>query len=160
MIWSASPCSRVKSSGSPGPAPLWERIGIPLLEPEGKEYTGYRRSNELLAWFAQMYLIPDHMTLERRNRYTWLGYMNHVELEENAPYRHDWFERMLYGRSVERRSYLQAHPDATSWPGMCEPPKRLAWALDRLPPLPKFSKLKQFDSWVPAGFKCGAVDLH
>ena len=66
---------------------------------------------------------------------------------------------MLYGRSIERRSYLQAHPGATTWPGMCEPPERMAWALDRLPPLPQFSKQALDDHKVPAGFKCGALDL-
>ena len=65
---------------------------------------------------------------------------------------------MLYDRSIERRSYLAAHPGATTWPGMCyEPTEQLAWALDRLP---QFSKQADIDLGVPTGFKCGAVDQH
>ena len=86
--------------------------------------------------------------------------MSRPEFEEYAPNRHDWFERMLYGRSIERRSYMQAFPGATTWPGMCEPPERLAWALDRLPPLPQFSKQADRDEKVAAGFKCGTLDLY
>ena len=137
-----------------------ERLGITLREPDGYNLTDYRRGLETLAWFAEMYLIPDSMTLERRKRSTSPQFMTHAEFEEYAPNRHDWFERMLYGRSIERRSYLEAHPGATRWPGMCEPPERLAWVLDRLPPLPKFSKQADEDQKAPAGFKCGIVDLH
>ena len=85
--------------------------------------------------------------------------MTHAEFEEYAPYRHDWFERMLYGRNVDRRSFFQANPHAETWPGMCEPPERLAWALDRLPPLPQFSKSESEETKPPAGFKCGFLDL-
>ena len=117
-----------------------ERLGIPLREAEGYNLTGYRRGLETLAWFADTYFMPDYITLEWRKDHPSLQFMTHAEFEEYAPNRTDWFERMLYGRSIERRSYLQAHPGATTWPGMCEPPERLAWALDRLPPLPQFSK--------------------
>ena len=86
--------------------------------------------------------------------------MTHAELEEYAPNRIDWFERMLYGRSIERRSYLQAHPGASTWPGMCVPPERLAWALDRLPPLPQFSKSASGVEKIQPSFKCGALDLY
>ena len=137
-----------------------ERLGIPLREAEGYNLTGYRRGLETLAWFADTYLMPDHLTLEWRKDHQSLQSMTHAEFEEYAPNRHDWFERMLYGRSIERRSYLEAHPGATSWPGMCEPPERLAWALDRLPLLPQYSKQADEDQKVPAGFKCGIVDLH
>ncbi len=61
---------------------------------------------------------------------------------------------------MTRRSYLAAHPGATTWPGMCEPPERLAWALDRLPHLPQFSKQLGEDQKMAAGFKCGFLDLH
>ncbi|MDE0165206.1 MAG: hypothetical protein OXL36_08935 [Bryobacterales bacterium] len=136
-----------------------ERLGMSLREPEGYNLTGYRRGLETLAWFADFYLRPDHMVLEWRKDHSSPQFMTHAELEEYAPNRIDWFERMLYGRNIERRSYLQAHPEATTWPGMCEPPERMAWALDRLPPLPKFSKQALDDHKVPAGFKCGALDL-
>ncbi len=137
-----------------------ERLGLPLRELEGYNLMGNRRGSETLAWFADSYLLPDRMTLELRKRTSSFLYMTHAELEEYAPYRIDWFERMLYGRSVDRRSYLQANPGASSWPGMCEPPERLAWALDRLPPLPQFSKQASGSLGIPAGFKCGVVDLH
>ena len=137
-----------------------ERLGMELREPDGYGLSGWRRGAETLAWFADMYLTPDHLTLEWRKVFPHPQFMTHAEFEEYAPNRHDWFERMLYGRSIERRSYLAAHPGATTWPGMCEPPERLAWALDRLPPLPKSSKQAHEDQKVPAGFKCGALDLH
>ncbi|MCY4585587.1 MAG: hypothetical protein OXB98_06060 [Bryobacterales bacterium] len=136
-----------------------ERLGMELWEPDGYELTGYSRGLETLAWFAEMYLMPDHLNLERKRRYPSSGYMIHAEFEEYAPNRIDWFERMLYGRSIEWRSYLQAFPGATTWPGMCEPPERLGWALDRLPPLPQFSKQADRDHKVASGFKCGTLDL-
>ena len=137
-----------------------ERLGMELREPDGYGLSGWRRGAETLAWFTQMYLIPDSMTLERRKRSTSPQFMTHAEFEEYAPDRHDWFERMLYVRNIERRSYLEAHPGATTWPGMCEPPERLAWALDRLPHLPQFSKQAHESQKLPAGFKCGFLDLH
>ena len=136
-----------------------ERLGIPVSEAEGYNLSGWRRGAETLAWFADTYFMPDHITLEWRKDHPSPQFMTHAEFEEYAPNRHDWFERMLYGRSIERRSYLEAHPGATTWPGMCEPPERMAWALDRLPPLPQFSKQALDDHKVPAGFKCGALDL-
>ena len=137
-----------------------ERLGISLREPEGYNLSGWRRGAETLAWFAELYLRPEYLILDWRKRFPDPHFMTHAELEHYAPNRIDWFERMLYGRSIERRSYLQAHPEATTWPGMCEPPERMAWALDRLPPLPQFSKQALDDHKVPAGFKCGALDLH
>ena len=137
-----------------------ERLGIPLREPEGYNLTGPIRGNETLAWFATMYLRPDHLIIDWRKKIPQNKSMTHAELEEYAPYRIDWFERMLYGRSIERRSYLAAHPGATTWPGMCEPPERLAWALDRLPPLPQLSKQAAAGHKATGGFKCGYLDLH
>ena len=137
-----------------------ERLGLLLREPDGYNLTVYKRGRETLAWFTEKYLRPDFITLERRKRFAASRAITHAELEEYAPHRIDWFERMLFGRSVDRRSYLQAHPGASTWPGMCEPPERLAWALDRLPPLPQFSKQAIIELGIPAGFKCGIVDLH
>ncbi|MCY4588752.1 MAG: hypothetical protein OXB98_22235, partial [Bryobacterales bacterium] len=137
-----------------------ERLGIPLREAEGYNLSGSSRGAETLAWFAETYFMPDHIMLEWRKDHPSMRAMNHVEFEEYAPNRHDWFERMLYGRSIERRSYLEAHPGATTWPGMCEPPERLAWALDRLPPLPQFSKQVEDGQKVQAGFKCGFLDMY
>ena len=137
-----------------------ERLGIPLSEAEGYRLTGSARGAETLAWFADTYLMPDHITLEWRKDHPSPQFMTHAELEEYAPNRIDWFERMLYGRSIERRSYLQAHPGASTWPGMCEPPERLAWALDRLPPLPQFSKSESGVEKIHPSFKCGALDLY
>ena len=136
-----------------------ERLGMDLREPDGYELSGWRQGAETLAWFAEMYLTPDHITIDWRKRIPQNKSMTHAEFEEYAPDRHDWFERMLYGRSIERRSYLEAHPRATTWPGMCEPPERLAWALDRLPPLPRFFKKADEDQKALAGFKCGFLDL-
>ena len=135
-------------------------LGIPLGEPEGYNLTGWRRGAETLAWFSEMYFLPNALIREWRKDHPSPQFMTHAEFEEYAPNRHDWFERMLYVRHIERRSYLAAHPGSTTWPGMCEPPERLAWALDRLPPLPKSSKQAHEDQKVPAGFKCGFLDLH
>ncbi|MDE2811445.1 MAG: hypothetical protein OXM01_00340 [Gemmatimonadota bacterium] len=137
-----------------------ERFGMSLREPNGYNLTGYKRGLETLAWFTEMYLQPDYMTIEKRKRFASTRSMTHAELEEYAPNRIDWFERMLYGRSVDRRSFFQANPHAETWPGRCASPERLAWALDRLPPLPQFSKSASSDLGIPPGFKCGAVDLH
>ena len=136
-----------------------QRHGVSLREPDGYDLTGYRRGAETLAWFATMHLIPDHLTIEWRKRFQHPQFMTHAEFEEYAPYRHDWFERMLYGRSVERRSFFQANPHAETWPGQCLPPERMAWALDRLPPLPPFSKSGNEVTKPLEGFKCGYLDL-
>ena len=136
-----------------------ERLGMPLREPDGYDLAGYRRGLETLAWFADFYLRPDHIVLEWRKDHASPQFMTHAELEEYAPDRIDWFERMLYGRNVERRSFFQANPHAETWPGMCLPPERLAWALDRLPPLPQFSKSESGETKPPRGFKCGFLDL-
>ncbi len=137
-----------------------ERLGIPVREAEGYNLSGWRRGAETLAWFAETYLMPEQIRIEWRNFRPSERDMSRPEFEEYAPNRHDWFERMLYGRSIERRSYMQAFPGATTWPGMCEPPERLGWALDRLPPLPQFSKQADRDEKVAAGFKCGTLDLY
>ena len=136
-----------------------ERLGMALREPDGYNLTGYRRGRETLAWFTEMYLVPDHMTLEWRKAFPHPQFMTHVELEHYAPNRIDWFERMLYGRSVDRRSFFQANPHAETWPGMCTSPERLTWALDRLPPLPPFSKSESGETKPLEGFKCGFLDL-
>ena len=136
-----------------------EQLGMALREPDGYNLTGTRRGFETLAWFTEMYLVPDYMTLEWRKERPSPQFMTHAEFEEYAPYRHDWFERMLYGRSVDRRSFFQANPHAETWPGMCESPERLTWALDRLPPLPPFSKSESGETKPLEGFKCGFLDL-
>ena len=138
----------------------WNGSACRCVNQMDTDLPGYKLGLETLAWFATMYLRPDHLTLEWRKDHHSPQFITHVELEEYAPNRIDWFERMLYGRSIERRSYLQAHPGATTWPGMCEPPERLAWALDRLPPLPQFSKQTSGVEKIPPRFKCGTVDLH
>ena len=135
-----------------------ERLGMELREPEGYNLTGYNRGAETLAWFAELYLRPDHLIIAWRKRFPDPHFMTHAEFEQYAPDRIDWLERMLYGSSIERRSYLQAHPGET-WPGMCEPPERLAWALDRLPPLPQFSKSASGEAKPLRGYKCGFLDL-
>ena len=99
-----------------------ERLGMSLREPEGYNLTGYRRGLETLAWFAELYLRPEHLIINWLKKFPANKSMTHAELEEYAPNRIDWFERMLHGRSIERRSYLQANPGATTWPGMCEAP--------------------------------------
>ena len=103
-----------------------ERLGMSLREPNGYNLTGYSGGAETLAWFTELYLGPEYLILDGLKRIPTNNSMTHAKFEEYAPNRIDWFERMLYGRSIERRSYLQAHPGATTWPGMCEPPERLS----------------------------------
>ena len=136
-----------------------QRLGLPLLEPDTSLFQESRVGPETLAYFTEMYLVPDHITMEKRYRFPSPLFMTHAELEHYAPNRIDWFERMLYGRSVDRRSFFQANPHAETWPGMCASPERLTWALDRLPPLPQISKSESGETKPLEGFKCGFLDL-
>ncbi|MDE0166736.1 MAG: hypothetical protein OXL36_16695 [Bryobacterales bacterium] len=137
---------------------LLQESGQPLRERDGYEMETRSRAAETLADFTQFYFIDDALTLEwRKDRIEYWKHMTHDELEQYAPHRYEWFELMVFGRYFDQKSYQRANPGASTWPGMCLPPERLAWALDRLPPLPQLSKTLIPD---PPGFKCGLVDLH
>ena len=86
--------------------------------------------------------------------------MTHAELEEYAPNR----LRLVRTDAVRYRNMKRAAelPAGTSGGdeagrGCASLRERLAWALDRLPPLPQFSKQASGDlEKMPAGFQCGA----
>ena len=107
-------------------------------------------AREFLARFADVYFMPESLIYES----PWYGIrhpscepwpcyaMTYRELDQYAPNRYAWFERLVFARYLDRKSWERAHPDAPEdWPGMCEPfPPSMGWALDRLPPLPGSSK--------------------
>ena len=113
----------------------------------------YSRARETLAWFAEEYYMPEDLVLQWPGRYRIcnssgcrpgknLNFKTYRELEQYAPNRYAFFERLVFARYLDRKSWERAHPDSPEdWPGMCEPfPPSLGWALDRLPPLPGSSK--------------------
>lgn len=136
-----------------------ERYGIESRELQGQRFSGYRQVNEMLAEFATYYLVPEHLMPALQAAYPREPYMRHDQLEAYAPNRTDWFERMLYGRNLDRRGYLSWFPGATSWPGECDPPKRLGWALERISKLTKIPRQGTAVQKIEPGFKCGNVDL-
>ena len=122
---------------------LLDEQGLPLREPDAYRMSEYSRARETLAWFAQEYFMPEALMLE----WPWYGtqgtrFKTYRELEQYAPNRYAFFERLVFARYLDRKSWERAHPDAAEdWPGLCEPfPPSMAWALDRLPPLPGFPK--------------------
>ena len=149
---------------------ILEENGLTLREPDAHELDEYNRARETLAWFAEDYFTPEALTLEwpGRNRICDSSgcrpgkdekFKTYRELEQYAPNRYAFFERLVFARYLDRKSWERAHPDdAEDWPGMCEPfPAGYAWALDRLPPLPGFSKAFDLDL-APA--KCSIIDSH
>ena len=131
--------------------------GLSLLEPDTNTMSEYSRARETLARFAEDYYTPEALMLQWRERPTSARTLTHRELEQYAPNRYAWFERLVFGRYLDRKSWMRANPDAESWPGMCSPPLETAWALDRLPPLPGLSKSSALDIAPP---KCAVLDLH
>ena len=119
---------------------LLDQLGMPLEEPDAYELSEYSRARETLARFAEDYFTPEALMLEWRQRPTSARTLTYGELEQYAPHRYAFFERLVFGRYLDRKSWERANPDAESWPGMCSPPPETAWALDRLPPLPGLSK--------------------
>lgn len=115
---------------------------------EGLDVSAIAR--ESLARFADVYFMPESLISES----PWYGIrhpscepwpcyaMTYRELEQYAPNRYAFFERLVFARYLDRKSWERAHPHSPEdWPGMCEPfPPSLGWALDRLPPLPGSSK--------------------
>ena len=135
---------------------LLEENGLPLREPAGETLTEYELARETLAWFVEDYFTPEALVLSWLQERPASRAKTYRELEQYAPNRYAFFERLVFARYLDRKSWEQAHPDSEEdWPGMCEPfPPSLAWALDRLPPLPgssKSSHLKSSDDsgWTP-----------
>ena len=100
------------------------------------------KGRESLADFAERYFTPENLVLQSPRHVTSPSLKTYRELEQYAPNRYAFFERLVFARYLDRKSWERAHPDAAEdWPGMCEPfPPSLGWALDRLPPLPGSSK--------------------
>ncbi len=144
---------------------LLEENGLPLREPDGETLTEYQIARETLAWFAEDYFTPEALTLEWPGRYRIcdssgcrpglnLNFKTYRELEQYAPNRYAFFERLVFARYLDRKSWERAHPESPEdWPGMCEPfPPSMAWALDRLPPLPGSAKSSYLKSSPDSGW--------
>lgn len=160
---------------------MLEEQGLPLREPDANTMSEYSRARETLAWFAEEYFMPEALVLQWPGRYRIcdssgcrpgmnLNFKTYRELEQYAPNRYAFFERLVFARYLDRKSWERAHPDAAEdWPGMCEPfPPSLGWALDRLPPLPGSSKSSDLNSrpvsgWTPLVapvIGCTIPDVH
>ena len=133
-------------------------LGLPLREPEGYNLSGEKRGLETLAWFADDYFLPDELVIEWRKEQPASKAVTHRELEQYAPNRYAFFEKIILDRYLKKKSWLRIGYPADDWPGMCRPPlNEGVYALDYLlaPPLPPKRSMLQ-----PAGFKCGVVDLY
>ncbi len=112
---------------------LLEENGLPLREPEAYELTEYRRARETLAWFAQDYFTPEALMLGWWGRYQIcdssgcrpgldLNFKTYRELEQYAPNRYAFFERLVFQRYLDEKHWRRENPDGEEWPGMCEAP--------------------------------------
>ena len=100
-----------------------EENSLELREPEAYNYDDTtRRASETLAWFAGDYFTPESLALQ----WPWYGTSTQIktyrELEQYAPNRYAWFERLVFGRYLDRKSWERANPNAEDWPGMCTAP--------------------------------------
>ena len=91
-----------------------------------------RIARETLAWFAEDYFTPEALALQwpGRNRICDSSgcrpgkdenFKTYRELEQYAPNRYAFFERLVFARYLDRKSWERAHPEEEDWPGMCEP---------------------------------------
>ena len=135
-----------------------ESLGIPLGEPEGYNLSGWRRGAETLAWFADMYFMPDGLTLEWRKDHPSLQFMTHAELEQYAPQRYDLFEEIVFGRYLKEKSWLGSASTGEKWPGMCRAPRNEWVSVSKYLLVP--SPLLKRNLYPAAGFKCGLIDLY
>ena len=119
-----------------------EENGMMLRERDLESRGDNWKARETLAIFAAKYFTPEALVLQSSRHVASSSLMTYRELEQYAPNRYAFFERLVFARYLDRKSWERAHPDSPEdWPGMCEPfPPSMGWALDRLPPLPGSSK--------------------
>ncbi len=113
---------------------LLEENGLVLREPEAYDYDDdYTRARETLAWFAQDYFTPEALVLDWWGRYQIcdssgcrpgldLNFKTYRELEQYAPNRYAFFERLVFQRYLDEKQWRRENPDGEEWPGMCEAP--------------------------------------
>ena len=99
-----------------------EENGLPLREPDGEPLTEYQLARETLARFAEDYFTPEALVLQ----WPWYGTSTQLqtyrELEQYAPHRYAYFEKIVFERYLGEKRWRRANPDAEDWPGMCEAP--------------------------------------
>ena len=110
-----------------------EDNGLPLREPDAFELTEYKRARETLAWMAEEYFTPESLMLQN----PWYGtrcdssgcrpsktgqLKTYRELEQYAPNRYAYFEKLVFERYLDEKQWRRDNPDGEEWPGLCEAP--------------------------------------
>ncbi len=99
-----------------------EQLGLPLREPDGYELDEVGRGSETLAWFAGDYFMPEALMLQ----WPWYGilegFKTYRELEQYAPNRYAYFEKIVFQRYLGEKRGQRLKLDAEEWPGMCTAP--------------------------------------
>ena len=132
--------------------------GLSLREPDGDSLNEYTLARETLAWFAEDYFTPEALMLQ----WPWYGtdiqFKTYRELEQYAPHRFAYFEKIVFERYLGEKRWLRDGADAEDWPGMCTAPlNEGVTALEYLLKSAPGSK-----GWpdVPPPTKCAVLDLH
>ncbi len=134
-----------------------DSLGIPLREPDGYDLTGWRRGAETLAWFATDYFRPDALTLEWLKMHPASRAVTHAELEQYAPHRYAFFEKIIFERYLKEKSWLGSASTGEKWPGMCRAPRNEWVSVSKYLLVP--SSLPKRNLSPGAGFQCGFLDL-
>ncbi len=134
-----------------------DSLGIPLGEADGYNLTGWRRGAETLAWFSQMYYWPNDLVREWRKDHPSLQFMTHDELEQYAPHRYRYFEKIVLERYLKEQSWLGSASTGERWPGMCRAPRNEWVSVGKYLLVPSPLLKRSFPP--PAAFECGFLDL-
>ena len=135
-----------------------ERLGIPLGERDGYDWTGSRRGRETLAHFASDYFMPDDVVLWWRGERIQSPALTHTELEKYAPHRYNFFEKIVFERYLKEKSWLGSASTGEKWPGMCRAPSNEWVSVSKYLLVP--SLLPKRNLSPSAGFQCGVIDLY
>jgi hypothetical protein len=110
-----------------------EENGLPLRDPTTYNLDERRKAMETLAWFASDYFTPEALMLQ----WPYYGYhcdstgcrpsktgglKTYRELEQYAPNRYAYFERIVFERYLDEKQWRRNNPDGGEWPGLCEAP--------------------------------------
>ena len=99
-----------------------EDHGLPLGEDSLSHLSEQRRAQESLAYFAEHYFMPEALSAPRRSRPGVQDLANgYRELEQYAPNRYAYFEKIVFERYLDEKRWRRKYPDG-EWPGMCRPP--------------------------------------
>ena len=133
-------------------------LGLPIREPEGYNLNGEKRGLETLAWFAADYFLHEALVLEWRKDYPSSRAVTHSELEQYAPHRYAFFEKIVFERYLKEKSWLGSASTGEKWPGMCRASSNEWVSVSKYLLVP--SPLLKRNLSPAAGFKCGVIDLH